>query len=644
MNMDRFHPDKVITVDFETMFDSKKKLGFKHQNTEEYIRDPRWRTHGVGVKKGGNETIWLHDYRKVAEFFKRVNFSEAVMVAHNAKFDGLILSHHYSVRPRHWADTRSLAYMLFGNALRSASLASLTKQFLPGEVKDQTDLFNIEGKKKLTEEEAYKLGEYCKGDCDKTHMLYQIFWNQLQDTDVPFNMLTMDMVTRMFTDPVLVLDPVPLGDLLAIEVAEKQAALDESVATDMKQLRSNEQFATLLKSHGVEPPTKVSPTTGKETYAFAKSDRGLVELLEHEREEVRNLVAARLRCKTSINETRAQSYIDVSHRGTWPVDLNLSGARTTHRLSGGMGGGGNPQNMGRGSKLREAVKAPPGFYMGACDSSNIELRIAMALANEREVVDKLSDPSFDLYSVFAAHLYGVEVGEVTKPQRLIGKIAMLSLQYGTGWQGFMNAAFNWGVEVDSEEAMRIVSMYRAAFPAVVNTWKALDYMLKKLAQGEHEGWWNDHLVVADPNTIAGVPGFTLPMSGLAITYPALRYERGEDSRRELVYTRWTSGYGGKKEDVRLWGAKAFENICQALARNVVFEQALELEHVLLDVDPACRTVMSIHDETVNLLPDHIDPATYTSEAERIFGTSPEWWPELPVFGEAHTGSSYADCK
>ena len=37
---------------------------------------------------------------------------------------------------------------------------------------------------------------------------------------------------------------------------------------------SNPKFAELLEGLGVKPPMKISPTTGKETFAFAKSDDG----------------------------------------------------------------------------------------------------------------------------------------------------------------------------------------------------------------------------------------------------------------------------------------------------------------------------------------------------------------------------------
>ena len=48
-----------ITLDFETFYDSKIKLGFKHQTTEEYVRDSRFEVIGVGVQVDDGEPEWF---------------------------------------------------------------------------------------------------------------------------------------------------------------------------------------------------------------------------------------------------------------------------------------------------------------------------------------------------------------------------------------------------------------------------------------------------------------------------------------------------------------------------------------------------------------------------------------------------------
>lgn len=91
---------------------------------------------------------------------------------------------------------------------------------------------------------------------------------------------------------------------------------------------SNPKFAEVLKSLGVEPPMKASPTTGKETYAFAKTDEAFKALLEHPDERVQAVTAARLGTKSTIEETRTESMIGIARRGPLPILLNYWGGST----------------------------------------------------------------------------------------------------------------------------------------------------------------------------------------------------------------------------------------------------------------------------------------------------------------------------
>lgn len=80
----------------------------------------------------------------------------------------------------------------------------------------------------------------------------------------------------------------------------------EQAVQDM--LMSNDKkFAEYLKRLGVEPPTKISAKTGKESWAFAKTDKGMTDLLEHPDERVQAAVAARLGVKSTIEEARTEN-------------------------------------------------------------------------------------------------------------------------------------------------------------------------------------------------------------------------------------------------------------------------------------------------------------------------------------------------
>ena len=77
----------------------------------------------------------------------------------------------------------------------------------------------------------------------------------------------------------------------------RQREMPTRVNHERTELMTNLRFAQLLRELGVEPPTKISPTTNKETYAFAKSDEAFVALLEHDDPDVQTLISARLGVK-----------------------------------------------------------------------------------------------------------------------------------------------------------------------------------------------------------------------------------------------------------------------------------------------------------------------------------------------------------
>ena len=52
-------------------------------------------------------------------------------LCHHAHFDGLILSHHFGVKPRYWLDTLSMARQVLGNHLKKGLGELATHYRLP---------------------------------------------------------------------------------------------------------------------------------------------------------------------------------------------------------------------------------------------------------------------------------------------------------------------------------------------------------------------------------------------------------------------------------------------------------------------------------------------------------------------------------
>ena len=312
----------LLTVDFETAYTSKD-LGFKTQTTEEYLRDPRFEVIGVAVQVGNGEPQWFSGTKEETKaFLQKFDWANSMALAHNAMFDMAILNWHFGIRPKAIADTLSMARALHGSEVGN-SLAKLAVHYELGEkgteVLQAVDKFRVD----FTPQQLAQYGAYCCNDVALTYDLFLLLLPQFSKLELKL----IDTTIRMFTEPVLRLDSTLLEQHLADVRARKQKLLEECGA-EVEDLMSNPKFAELLRKLGVEPPMKVSPTTGRETLALAKSDEEFKALADHPDERVQALVAARLGNKTTLEETRTERLLGIAKRGAIPVPLSYFAAHT----------------------------------------------------------------------------------------------------------------------------------------------------------------------------------------------------------------------------------------------------------------------------------------------------------------------------
>ena len=146
------------------------------------------------------------------------------------------------------------------------------------------EVFHTLGKRKsdFTPQELDRFGDYAINDVDLTYKLFKKVSKGFPVTEL----MVIDQTIRMYTEPTIELDKSTLASHLAAVQTNKAQLLDtiNTAGVDpdklKKLLMSNERFAKLLKAMGVDPPTKISPTTGKKTWAFAKTDAGFIDLCE----------------------------------------------------------------------------------------------------------------------------------------------------------------------------------------------------------------------------------------------------------------------------------------------------------------------------------------------------------------------------
>lgn len=623
----------LITLDFETFY--SKDYSLSKLTTEAYIRSAPFQVIGFGYRIDDGEAHWVTgDDDRIHMALQALDLPNHKLLCHNTAFDAAILSFRYGIHAKFMYDTLSMARPI-GALTKGGSLAALAQKFCLGE--KGTEVVNALGKRRedFSDEEMDRYGEYCKNDVVLTYNLFHV----LKQFSTAQECYIIDLLLRMYTDPVIEMHHAELVSHLNKVVARKDALMakiDQSIGRDA--LMSNPKFASVLQKLGAPVPMKISPTTGKETYAFSKADVAFKALLEHENPMVQAVVAARLGVKSTLEETRTKSFIAMCQRGALPIMLNYYGAHTG-RASGGDGM--NLQNLPRGGALRYAMKAPPGHSAVASDSSQIEARVVAWLAGQDDLVAEFATGA-DVYSNFASTVYGMPVNKKDNPiERFVGKTGILGLGFGCGADKFrtMLKIGSGGVSLDVElaEAERTVSVYRAKYPMIPKLWKQADEAIVAMSRGNQYFLGTGVLLTCDAE------GVHLP-NGMIQRYPNLRYLKADGDKIKKDGWYYDTRYG----PTGIYGAKLIENIVQALARIVVFHQMAKIDQKLKKYDrvkPGLRfkVALTVHDEVVVICPT---PAAEKVKAMMVeaMSTPPGWGKDLPIACEADHGLSYGDCK
>lgn len=646
--------ERILVIDFETRWD-RKGYTLSKLTTEQYIRDNLFKAFGCCIKTyGENDTVWV-THNDLPAAFDAIDWSTTAVLAHNAQFDVAILSWVYGCKPAFIFDSLSMARALRGVEVGN-SLAKLADEFgLPP--KGQA-VYSTDGLAELTPAIEKELADYCAHD---TYLCEEVFKRLVKGFPAK-ELKLIDLTLKMFTNPVLQLDKEMLSAAIE-EEKTKRGDLLSRLGVEESVLASNPQFGELLRSLGVEPPTKVSKTTGEKALALAKNDALFQALLNSDNEDVALLCEARLAVKSTLERTRAQRFLDIAQRGSLPVPLNYYGAHTG-RWSASKGSGLNLQNLKRGSFLRKSIMAPAGNMLVVCDLSQIEPRVLAWLAGYEALLDIFRSGQ-DAYAQFGAQMFGIPgMSKESHPDlRQSAKSALLGCGYGLGWAsfaaqlltGFLGApptrydkAFAKQLGVDAEylsrfvewednlkrmeeiphtctehellvhcvSAKKIIDKYREAAEPVRDFWQFCDSAITRSLAGSKSIEYK--CLTFEKERVV------LP-SGLALRYPGLSNTPNERG------VQWTYG-----ENRKLYGGKLTENIVQAVARCVMTDGMLRIQQ-------RYPCVLTVHDEVVVAVPESETEDAKTWVLAQMT-MEPKYMPGIPLAAEVDSGQRYGDAK
>lgn len=132
----------------------------------------------------------------------------------------------------------------------------------------------------------------------------------------------------------------------------------------------------------------------------------------------------------------------------------------------------NNQQIPRDSEFRQCVEAPEGWKIVDADFSQMELRLAAALANDENMIQ--------------AFIRGEDLHDYTAEQmgcdRQIAKSANFGLLYGAGAEGLRNYAGSSGVLMTLEEATKVRDNWLRTYKGV-HAWQNKNYQIAKNSNG-----------------------------------------------------------------------------------------------------------------------------------------------------------------
>lgn len=606
----------TLIIDFETYYD--KEYSLSKLTTEEYVRDPRFEVIGIAIKVNNEETQWASGSKEqLQEWLSRFPWDSSLVIAHNMMFDGAILSWHFGIKAKVWGCTLCMGRALHGVEV-GGSLKALAERYDVGVKGDEVVRALGMRREDFYEEELSRYGDYCVNDVNLTYRLFFRMMQKFPKTELKLIHTTL----QMFVEPTLELDLLLLEQHLEDIKATKEKLLSESGVTK-EVLMSNQKFAELLQSFGVKPPTKISPTTGKETLALAKNDEEFKALEEYPDVRVQALVAARLGTKSTLEETRTQRFIDIAKRGNLPIPIRYYAAHT------GRWGGDDKINMqnlpSRGTnanKLKKAILAPEGYVIVDADSAQIEARVLAWLAEQEDLVDAFKKGE-DVYRIMAAAIYGKDVSDITKEERFVGKTTILGCGYGMGAVKFQAQLKAFGTEIDIEEARRIIDIYRKTNQSISYLWRQANDALTCLSRGEKMALGRSGVVELVPEETA----IRLP-SGLLMRYDELGFVTDDEGRYQFSYKT-------RRGRTKIYGGKVVENMCQAIARCIIGEQ-------MLRIAKRYKVVLTVHDAIACLVPEE-EQQEGVAFVEQCMRWTPDWASGLPINCESGVAKSYGHC-
>ena len=284
--------------------------------------------------------------------------------------------------------------------------------------------------------------------------------------------------------------------------------------------------------------------------------------------------------------------------------------------------------------IRPMVCAKPNSKLIVADYSSIENRLLVWHAGDDRALKIFVDGG-DQYRDMASGLYRKKPEDITKDERLMGKILVLGCGYQMGAPRFVESAADWGVKLRLPEAKVAVDGYRAHYPLVVKMWANYTKAAKQAIMSPGESITANKVGFQVVKDRKGNKWLSIKLASGRCLYYAQPF-LGEGKYGSTIYHFGIHPKTKQWVHLEISPGRLTENIMQATARDVMAQGLLNIQRDM----PEISLRASVHDEAIGVVNVEDIYDTTLADFERCMCTMPPWAKGLPLEAEGYIERRY----
>jgi DNA polymerase len=283
--------------------------------------------------------------------------------------------------------------------------------------------------------------------------------------------------------------------------------------------------------------------------------------------------------------------------------------------------------------VRGCIVAGEGKELVVADYAQIEARVLFWLAGEERGLEMFRRGE-DIYLDLAKFVYrNPGLTKKDSKERAVGKAGILGCGYGMGKDRFVGQCATWGINLSVDAANTAIRAYREKYKTVVALWKETENAAISAVKNPEKRF-----------KCAGgrvTYGMDKKREFLCCALPSgriIRYFRPSTKRIDTPYGEkdeihyWAAGINGSLEEFKTYGGSLVENICQAVARDIMASGMVKAAAAGFDL------LATVHDELVAEVLQGLKGSLEKLIA--LMCDVPKWGAGCPITAEGWVGRRY----